>query len=148
MKDLSYGKVDVLRKEFEDKLRHLEIRQAKIVLETDQNAGKLPSLEQPEKVNSTTGNTAEKTDMYGNDIKYLMDEVHKMQEKIFDLEATNKKLSEENQSKAKLLEESNKELNNEDEKGKDFDLNRYIGVYEGMDEVMKVDRKMTEFINH
>ena len=86
----------------------------------------------------------QKVDLANPEIKYLMDEVHAIQGKMKKLETENQKL------KNDLAITSNKrQLGSKEEeyKPEGFDLNKYIGVYQGMDEVIKLDTKLTKFID-
>ena len=83
-----------------------------------------------------------------NDIKYLMDEFHIMQEKVYSLELQNKKLIQDSKNPKKKKKNDDDDFAEDNVSNGKFDLNRYIGVYEGMDEVIKVDKKLTQFIDH
>lgn len=150
MKSQKYDDINNLRAEFAEQLRL--INEGKMADPDLIHPNKKKKKEEEPKKEPLPSVESRRVDAFGNDIKYLMDEVHRMQETIYALQQENKSMTEklESQKKAEKNpeEEQNAVARLDKDKDTGFDLNRYIGVYEGMDEVMKLDKKLSHFIDH
>ena len=89
----------------------------------------------------------QKVDPANPEIKYLMDEVHLIQGKMKKLETENQKLKNEMALNANKRNPVFQGKADEEYKAEGFDLNKYIGVYQGVDDVIKLDNKLTKFID-